>query len=150
MSRRPSARRPSPLGLVALALTFASAVALVWVTGIASGGFSTFGTGSGELLGDVAFLGWDFSPVVGLAVVVLVVDRRCPLGRAALLAGTVVFAGFLAFTLADFLASDSSTSALVFVFLPIPLWTLVLLTGGVAVLVQDVRGRRAGAPAALG
>ncbi|ROP26958.1 hypothetical protein [Pseudokineococcus lusitanus] len=115
---------PSVL-LVVLALT-AGAVATVMVW--AGGGGAA---GASDTLIGILFLLWNLTPIAGMAGVVLFARRRRPTAAAVTL-GVLGLAGLVTTLLVDFVRSDSSTAALLFIFQPLYLWLVAGLTAGLA------------------
>lgn len=93
-----------------------------------------------ELLFDL----WALAPVAGMAAVVLLARRRWPAGLVVAGLGVVALVGLTGWALLDFLASESSTSALVFLFLPPYLWVVVVVTVALAWAVHALRDRQRG------
>jgi hypothetical protein len=105
----------------------------------ASEGFSAGGDGFG--LAALGFVLWGVSPslaLVGLAVATLV--ERWP-GRVALVVGGVLLLVATAAMLWASLSSESSTSALGFLFAPLYGWVVVVLTAVALAIVGLVRRR---------
>lgn len=124
--------------LVALVLT---AVLVLAVTLRASGSLTSVRSAADlgvELLFDL----WNLAPLAGMAVLVLLIRRRLPDALVVVGCGVLVLVGLTVWALVDFLGSESSTSALVFLVLPLYQWAVVVLTGLVAWAVHAVRQRR--------
>ncbi|MEJ5913585.1 NAD(P)H-dependent oxidoreductase [Pseudokineococcus sp. 1T1Z-3] len=84
-------------------------------------------------------------PIGGMGAVVMLVRRRLTLGTPVLAVGVVVLLVLVLTMLAGFVTSESSTAALLFVFLPFYLAAVVLLTLGLAAGLHALRRRRLGA-----
>lgn len=98
----------------------------------------------------LAFLTWNLLPVSGATVLLLWAGRRGWLPYAAATLGCVALAGLTAWALYDFWTSDSSTAALMFIFLPLSEWIVVLVGGGLVALANVRVGRRAAGPGTAG
>jgi len=114
-----------PVLLVLLALTAgAIATVMVWA---GSGGTA----GAGETLIGVLFVLWNVTPIAGMAGVVLFARRRRPTAAAVTL-GVLALASLVTTLLVEFVRSDSSTAALLFIFQPLYFWLVTGLTAGLA------------------
>ena len=91
----------------------------------------------------LGFLLWNLVPHALLAVVVLQVSRHAPRAWPALVGGVVLHVVLTVAVLAGALLDDSSTAALVFIFLPAYLLAAVVLTALTAGVVSRVRRSRA-------
>lgn len=99
------------------------------------------------LVGGVLFVGWALVPFVAMAAVVFLADVRARGGRRVLVVLAVGVAALVAiagWALSDFIISDSSTDALIFIFLPFYQLVVVAATAAAAFgLDAIVRWRRA-------
>lgn len=134
--------RPRPRGrwlLLAVAL-LAVLTALVMLD---AGGWAEIFSSVGAVGSSIAFLLWAVAPFAGAGALVAVVPRHLARGRPVLVLGVAALAVLTVLALVSFLTSESSTSALLFLFLPAYQWLLVAVTTGVAALVHAFRDRRA-------
>ncbi len=131
---RPPWTRP---GVLSLVLPLGTAVAIL-VSSLRASGAPDELTLDATLL---AFLIWNLLPAAAMAVLLL---RAARSGRRELmvaLVGSGLVAVLTGLALWDFETSDSSTGALVFIFLPLYQWAVLVLTV-VAVLFAHALGRR--------
>ena len=124
------------------ALVVLGAVATLAVLSWAGGWFE--GGATGGVGSTLAFVAWDLAPFAGMGAVVVVGARRLARGLPALVLGVLALSALTALALSDFFVNESSTAALIFLFLPVYQWGLVLVTAGLAVVWHRVRRRRAG------
>jgi hypothetical protein len=117
---------------VVLAAVFTVAVS-VW----AGGGWEDYRT-AGDAGTTLLFLLWNLAPLAGMAVVLPLLDRWLRDGVVVLVVGVVALVGLTVWSLLDFAASDSSTAALVFLFLPLLQWSVVVSTALLAWALQLV------------
>jgi len=92
----------------------------------------------------LGFVVWNLVPHLALAVVVLEVSEHAPSAWPALAAGVALHTAVTALAVGSLLLGESSTGALVFIFLPAHLLAVVVLTGIAAGVTHAVRsaGRR--------
>ncbi len=122
------------------ALVVLGAVATLAVLSWAGGWFE--GGAAGGAGSTVAITAWALAPFLGMGAVVAVGARRLTRGLPAVAVGVVALTGVTAWALSDFTTSESSTAALLFIFLPVYQWVVVLVTAGLAVVWHRVRRRR--------
>jgi hypothetical protein len=104
------------------------------------GGVSTFADeGAGAA---VLWIAWNLAPIVAMAFAVLLTRRRLTRGVWVIATGVVGLVAFLVWAAFDYLTSDSSTAALVFLFGPVYLFLWVGVTLGTAAAVHALRGSR--------
>lgn len=92
----------------------------------------------------VLFVVWALVPFVAMAATVFFADRRAGGGRGVVVVLGVGVAALVVLTgaaLGDFVTSESSTAALIFIFLPLYQLVVVLATAGVAFGVHALVGR---------
>ena len=101
------------------------------------------------LVGGVLFVVWALVPFVAMAAVVFLADVRARGGRRVLVVlavGVAVLVAIAGWALSDFVISDSSTDALIFIFLPFYQLVVVAATAaaafGLDAIVRWRRGRR--------
>lgn len=96
----------------------------------------------GDLIGTALFLLWAILPFLALSALVGLTDR---LARPLLWIQAVVGAALLVYTggsLLGFIRSESSTSALIFIFLPMIQLSVVAVTGAAVLFINSVRTSR--------
>ena len=87
-----------------------------------------------SLLITAAFAAWNLAPLAGMSGVVVIVVRTWPRGLPAVALGVVASCALTLVLLQDYRSSESSTAALLFVFLP-------MLRLAVAEFLDRTRGR---------
>ena len=100
----------------------------------------TKGDGGFAALG--AFAAWVFSPFLPLVGMAIFLRNDRPVSIATLIATSLAVA-LLVLEIHDFLTGKSSTTALVFIIVPVCQWGITLLAIAVAVVIRNVRRRRA-------
>lgn len=144
---RPGTDRPAARPTPAWTMAFAVAVPLACTVGtVAVMTWASSPTEGGRTIGDVIttalFAVWNLSPHLGLMALLVIIARRWPRGFVVALVASLGYAGFTAWNLYDFVTSDSSTAALLFVFLPVALWGGVIAVGALTWAVGQLAGRR--------
>jgi hypothetical protein len=91
----------------------------------------------------VAISVYNLLPAAALAVLISLTSRRFAKGMPVVAVGCLAFCAGLVYVLLDMVWSESSTAAILLLFLPIPLGVLVLVFGLLAVLMHFVRFRYA-------
>lgn len=94
-----------------------------------------------ELISGAVFDAWSLSPHLGLLALLIIIAGRWPRMLGVALVLSLIYTGVTAWTLYDFVNSDSSTAAIVFVFLPVVLWGGVIAIGAITWMVGSVVGR---------
>lgn len=128
------------LGAVALTAVVTVAVQ-VW----AGGGAEAYDS-AGEVGTSALFLLWNLAPLAGMSVVLLFLGRWVRDGLVVLALGVVALVGITVASLLDFASSDSSTAALVFLFLPLLQWSVVVSSALLAWALQLVLRSRTARP----
>ena len=155
MSASVAARRLHPsvaawvlLGVVALGAVATVAV-MVWALTYGDEPSAGLGDDLLMLVGGVLFVVWALVPFAAMAATVLFADFWARGGRGVLVVlavGVATLVAIAAAALADFVTSDSSTSALIFIFLPFYQLVVVAATAaaafGLGALVGRHRRRR--------
>lgn len=135
-SRLPRGVTPALLTLVALtaALTIGT---LVWASGYGQGRAIDY-----EVLYAVVFVAWALLPFAAMGAIVIVAARKTRGAMVAVALGVVALAVLTVVLLLSFLASESSTAALLFIFLPIYQFLVVGATACTTLVVHLVLRRR--------
>jgi len=94
----------------------------------------------------LAFTAWSLAPMAGAAAVMVLAHRSWPQGQVAAAVGVAALAAFTVWSFADFKTSESSTTALIFVFLPPMQWLVVGLTAAAGGITHHLRGPRPARP----
>ncbi len=136
-SRRPRTSRQA--ALLTCLLPAGTAIVLIAVMTVNA----TPPEGPGDLVDEAVFLVWNLLPMAGAALLLLWAGRLGWGPYAVAAVGNVALAGLTGWALSDFAASDSSTAALLFIFLPIYLGGVVVITAGLVVLARWWSRRRA-------
>ncbi|MBF5082683.1 hypothetical protein [Quadrisphaera sp. INWT6] len=90
----------------------------------------------------LAFTAWSLAPMAGAAAVVVIAHRSWPRGQVAAAVGVAALAALTVWSFADLKTSESSTTALVFVFLPPVQWFVVGLAAAAGGTTHHLRSRR--------
>ena len=143
--------RPSVAAWMLLAVVVLGAVAtisvMVWAITYGDEPSAGLGEDLSTLVAGVLFVGWALVPFVAMAAVVFLADVRARGGRRVLVVlavGVAVVVVSAVLVLVDFITSDSSTDALIFIFLPFYQLVVVAATAAAAFgLDAIVRWRRA-------
>jgi hypothetical protein len=102
---------------------------------------------AGEAFGmavfEVAITVYNLMPAAALAVLISLTSRRFAKGMPVVAVGCLAFCAGLVYLLLDMVWSESSTAAILLLFLPIPLGVLVAVFGLLAMLMHFVRSRDA-------
>ena len=145
--------RPSVAAWVLLVVVALGAVAtvavMVWALTYGDEPSAGLGEDLLMLVASAAFVVWVLAPFAAMGATVFFADRRALGGRAVMVVLAVGVASLVAIAaaaLADFVTSDSSTDALIFIFLPFYQLVVVALTAaaafGIGALVRRHRQRR--------
>ncbi|WP_299038328.1 hypothetical protein [uncultured Pseudokineococcus sp.] len=135
---RPPRRLTQGLLLV-VALTAAGLLAvMVWTGMWTQGAWS-----AGSLLFSVGLTAFNLAPFAAMAAVVVLVARVLQRGAPAAALGVVALAALTAVLLVSFVTSESSTAGLLFLFLPVYLGLVALVTLALAAVLHRVLQRRA-------
>lgn len=89
-----------------------------------------------DLTWSVGFLVWNLLPLGAMAVLLVWSSRRGWADVAVVELGSVAVAVIAGLALVDFSTSDSSTAALLFIFLPMYLWVAVAVSAMLALAVR--------------
>lgn len=95
-----------------------------------------------DVISGVVFDAWNFSPHLGLMALLVVIARRWPRGLGVAMVLSLGYTAFTTWCLYDFVNSDSSTAAIIFVFIPIVLWGGVVTVGALTWTIGFIAGRR--------
>jgi hypothetical protein len=93
-------------------------------------------------LAGLLFVLWDLAPWAGAVALVVTTRRRQAGGTWALLVGLLALVSLTAWLLHGMVTSESSTAALLLVFLPLYQWLLLGLTAAASALLHWWRVRR--------
>lgn len=94
----------------------------------------------------LAFTAWSLAPMAGAAAVMVLAYRFWPRGQIAAAVGIAALAAFTVWSFADFKTSESSTAALIFVFLPPMQWLVVGLAAAAGGITHHLRSPRPSRP----
>lgn len=124
------------LVLVALSAAFAIGT-MVWASGYGQGRPINY-----EALFAVVFAAWELLPFAAMGAVVILAARRMRGAMAIVALGVLVLGILTVAFLLDFLASESSTAALIFVVLPVYQLLVVMVTAAAAFGLHALLRRR--------
>lgn len=91
----------------------------------------------------VAIVAWEMLPFILIGIVVVKFDRGLSGAMPAVVVGVLAVVGLAVWGMMAFLTSESSTAALVFVFIPLYLLLVVGVSTGAAAGLHVLRARRA-------